>query len=1139
MEIVWNMQPKWVYTDYSTSRLSYFPDYVVVRGMDTAARLSLALLGSFEVTLDGHSVTTLESVKVRALLAYLAVEVGRSHTRAFLAELLWPDLPAATALTYLRHVLAKLKEAIPDSASSSPPFLLITRDTIALNPAGDYQLDILSFTALLESCATHPHRHPETCRSCARRHVAAVALYRGDFLDHFLLGDSAAFEEWAALKRERLCQQMLDALACLTTFYERRGAFQDAQRTAWRRGELDPWGDEAAQQLMRVLWLSGQRSAALAHYARYRRILHQELGVEPSAETTALYERIYNAETSTPSNEFPSPPSHNLPAQTTRLIGREAELAQLTDLLQQPAYRLITLSGAGGIGKTRLALQVASELLNDFADGVCFVALASVTEPALVLSLIAQALGVQESSAQPLLKSLIAHLRGRQLLLVLDNFEHVSAAAPFIADLLSAASQLTVLVTSRDVLCLYGEYEFPVPSLTFPDARHLLAPPALNQYEAVRLFVERGQAVHPDFAVTDETASAIAEICQRLDGLPLAIELAAARIRLLSPQAILQRLDSPLTLLTGGRRDLPARHQTLRATIDWSYNLLPAGEQRLLARLAVFLGGWTLEIAEAICAAGTALSITTLDGMEALVAKSLVRRQLARTQATSTPRFGMLEAIREYALERLEASGEADAVRCRHLLFFRNLAEAAEPQLHSAEQVRWLIHLEDEHPNMRAALAWAIEQEMYDDGLRLATAIMRFWHLRGHDREGYQWMQRFLAAPQAITPATRARALPTAAFFAMLPSDLEQAKAWAREGISTSREISDLRSLVYALVMLGWSERDVEQRVALMDEALIEARKLGNTWWLAMALWFKSDIYTGRDDKQAQALMEASLPLFRRVGDGWSIGWNLAELGHVVYRQGQYERAALLFEESLAQLTTIGHSSGIAIALHGLGMAAYDRGEYPRAAALLGDALARFREAGHWYMFATVLCARGKVALAQGDAELASVLLEESYAVCQTLEDRIASGLALHLLGRVARQQGNVARASMLLRESLRRRQDGAINDILESLEGLAGLAVMEEHLHIGHPERVLRAVRLLGAAAAARDVLGLPLSPGDRVAYECDVAAVRNQLDAAAWHAAWAEGRAMSLEQAVAYALTNDSEEHTLQQQEQGAHTT
>ncbi|HZG68439.1 MAG TPA: BTAD domain-containing putative transcriptional regulator, partial [Herpetosiphonaceae bacterium] len=666
---------------------------------------------------------------------------------AFLAELLWPELPAATALTYLRHVLAKLKEAIPDQAPGGAQFLLVTRETVALNPGGDYRLDVATFTALLETCASHPHRHPETCASCARRRATAVELYRGYFLGHFLLGDSAAFEEWAALKRERLRQYALDALARLASYFERRGGYQDMQRYAWRQVELDPWREEAYQQLMRALWLNGQRSAALEQYASCRRILQEELGVEPSVETTVLYESIRNAEPSTPAEAFPPHPPHNLPAQTTPLVGREADLARLSDLLLQPAHRLITLTGPGGIGKTRLALQ-AADVLDDFDDGVCFVALAPVVDPALVIPAVAQALGVQESSGQPLLASVKVHLRARQLLLVLDNFEQVSAAAPVIAELLGAAPQLTVLVTSRAVLRLYGEHEFPVPPLILPDMQHLPELPDLPQYGAVRLFVERAQAVCPDFAITDETAPAVAAICHRLDGLPLAIELAAARIRLLPPQTMLQRLESPLKLLTGGPADHSARHQTLRATIDWSYHLLSAGEQQLLARLAVFVGGWTLEAAETICGAGGTLPVDPLDGLEALVAKSLVHRQQAGTGGTAgTPRFRMLEMIREYAYEHLVASGEVATLQRRHAEHYLALAEAAErARQQGSQQAIWLERLEAEHDNLRAVLHWALDQREAVLALRLGTALETFWDSHGHLTEGRQWLEAALEA---------------------------------------------------------------------------------------------------------------------------------------------------------------------------------------------------------------------------------------------------------------------------------------------------------------------------------------------------------------------------------------------------------
>jgi tetratricopeptide (TPR) repeat protein len=484
------------------------------------------------------------------------------------------------------------------------------------------------------------------------------------------------------------------------------------------------------------------------------------------------------------------------------------------------------------------------------------------------------------------------------------------------------------------------------------------------------------------------------------------------------------------------------------------------------------------------------------------------------------PRFEMLKTIREYALERLDASGEADAVRNRHLMFFRDLAEAAEPHLRCSEQLPWLTHLEDEHSNIRAALAWAIQRGAYDDGLRLATAINWFWHLRGHDREGYQWMQRFLAARHLVAPATRARALPVATFFAWILGEQGQARSWCDEGVTLSRVTGDLSSLVHSLVMLGWIEPEAGQRVVWMDEALDVAWKLGDTWWVAVALWFKNEIYAGQDDAQAQALLETSLPLFRQIGNAWCLGWNLGELGQIVYRRGQYNRAAALFKESLAQLTVVGHSAGIAMALYGFGKAAHDQGEHAQAAALLDEGLARFREAGHPGPIADVLCARGTVALAQGDVDRATVLLEESLAFSQTLGKSARSARALHLLGRVALEQGEVARASTLLIESLRQRQGSALQDIPESLEGLAGLAIAVEDFHQSCPSGALRAVRLLGAAASAREVLGVPLPPGDRAAYERNVATVREHLGEATWAAAWAEGWGMTLEQAIAFAL-------------------
>src|SRR5829696_7639284 len=433
---------------------------------------------------------------------------------------------------------------------------------------------------------------------------------------------------------------------------------------------------------------------------------------------------------------------NNLPAQPTPLVGRERELGEVRDLLRAEGVRLLTLTGPGGIGKTRLGLQVGAELLDEFEDGVFFVALATITEPALVPSAIAEALGVVEAADQPLEESLKGYLRPKELLLLMDNFEQVLGGAPLVGELLSACPELKVLATSRSVLRVYGEQEYPVPSLELPrpGGGGLPALEALSQYESVRLFIERAKAAKPDFEVTNESVPAVAEICVRLDGLPLAIELAAARIKLLTPSAMLHRLGSRLKLLRGGSRDLPERQRTLRGTIEWSFALLEAGEQLLFARLAVFSGGRTLEAIEAVCEAEGDLPMEALEGVSSLLDKSLLRQEEG---PEGEPRFVMLETIHEFARERLQASGEGEEVRRVHAEYFLGLAEGAEPELRGAQQLACLERLEAEHDNMRAALTWSLENEP-ETALRLAGALARFWEMRSDISEGSRWLEAAL-----------------------------------------------------------------------------------------------------------------------------------------------------------------------------------------------------------------------------------------------------------------------------------------------------------------------------------------------------------------------------------------------------------
>jgi predicted ATPase/class 3 adenylate cyclase len=482
---------------------------------------------------------------------------------------------------------------------------------------------------------------------------------------------------------------------------------------------------------------------------------------------------------------------NNLPIQPTPLVGREKEVAEVCLRLSRPEVRLLTLTGAGGTGKTRLGLQVAAELTDEFEDGVFFVSLAAISDPELVVPDVAGTLGVKETGGQPLLKSLEYYLREKHILLVLDNFEQVLEAAPMVSELLSAAPNLKVLATSRISLGLYGEYEYSVPPLDLPDLERAPSVERLSQYEAVRLFVERAQAAKADFSVTNENAPAVAEICHRLDGLPLAIELAAARIKLLTPQAMLARLGNRLKLLTGGARDLPERQRTLRGTIRWSYELLEEGEKVLFARLAVFSGGGTLEAIEAICDAEGDLPVDVLDGVSSLVDKSLLRQE---EEEGGEPRFVMLETIYEYAREKLENSGEAETIKRAHAEYFLALAEKAEPKLTTAEQGAWLERLETEHDNLRAALSWSLGRKDQELALRLGGALWRFWFLRSHLSEGLQWLGEVLSLRGGFT-ALRAKALNGAGDLVWSQGNYDRAKELYEESLALSRQLGDKRGI--------------------------------------------------------------------------------------------------------------------------------------------------------------------------------------------------------------------------------------------------------------------------------------------------------------------------------------------------------
>ncbi len=562
----------------------------------------------------------------------------------------------------------------------------------------------------------------------------------------------------------------------------------------------------------------------------------------------------------------------NLPPQTTLLVGREKEAEEVGKLLGQPEVRLVTLLGPGGTGKTRLSLQVAADLLDQYTDGAFFVPLEPINDPALLLPAIAQALGVKESEL-PIADRLRAYLKDKQLLLVLDNFEQVVAGAGLVGDLLKAAQKVKGLVSSRIPLRLYGEREYAVPPLGLPNLKQLPTVAALEQFPAVALFVQRAQAVKADFNLTKENAASVAEICVRLDGLPLAIELAAARTKLLPPQAMLARLSNRLKLLTGGARDLTARQQTLRGAIDWSYDLLEEAEKRLLARLGVFNGGWMLEAAEAVCEigmGGKTATVDVLDGIGSLLDKSLIRQQENNFDSGGEPRFVMLETIREYALERLTEFGETEAARASHANYYLELAEQAEKELRGPQQVAALKLLETEHDNLRTALSWAIEagEQGQAIALRLVGTLWRFWVMNSYLSEGQRWLDSVLAKSGGPT-IERAKALTGAGNLAWVLGNYERATALLNTSLTLRRELDDkpgIASVVQNLGNVALEQGDYDKATAHYQESLTLRRELGDKAEIAVALQSLGNLALEQDEyAQAITLYEESLALFREL----------------------------------------------------------------------------------------------------------------------------------------------------------------------------------------------------------------------------------------------------------------------------------
>ncbi|MFZ4662389.1 MAG: AfsR/SARP family transcriptional regulator [Caldilineaceae bacterium] len=983
--------------------------------------LTITLFGSFQVTLNDKPIVDIRSNKARALLAYLVLAQSKPIARASLTDLLWPGYMATSARTNLRHELSKLRKILAPLALLQGDYqtvqLLVDR-TVSI------ACDALQFDQLFDACQHHDHPSIAACPACHKRLRQATALYQGAFLAHFPPVDSPAFTAWLQAQQTRYAERFAQSVALL----------QSSQEVA--------------------------RTPPLA-------VVEQR-----------------TARPTTP---------NNLPFQLTSFIGREAAIAELTDWLTaaseaqpQTAPRLITLTGAGGVGKTRLALQVAARVLPAFGAGIWFIELAALADPTLLPATVATVLGVRPEAARPLLTTLGEWVQDKQLLLVLDNGEHLLDACAHLADaLLRASATLCILVMSREALGVVGELHYEVAPLAFPLATASpLTVATLAEYEAVRLFLARAALVQPKFRLTNANAPAIAQLCQRLDGMPLALELAAAQVKALPVETIVDRLEQRFELLVSGNRAALPRHQTLRALIDWSYDLLSAPDRVLLRRLAVFAGGWTLAAAEAICAdpsldpahtvahtgAPAGLAATAvLTWLTRLVAQSLV----SVDEQGDAPRYRLLETIREYGIEKLQAANEDDALRARHLHFFLTVAEASETGLLAGNQrAHWLHRLTLEHDNLQAALTWAC---LHDPALasRLAGLLRWYWNLSGQITIAEQWYQRVLAIYNP-TPLTHARALALLGR-GMIPTDLvswQAARLLLAESISAWQAMDEPEKLSEAysfllFVMLGSSEAEAVCTLCAQQEALLRATTAPYTLAHILIFWGRALFLARQDFAAAQRLHEEALQLGQQTQDPLVLAKTYQYLGHMTLQQGDYAAAQRHYLEALAWRRQGGVPLLIGAALYNAADLLALQGDKGAAHALYQEAVALLRPLGMRYSFAYLLGRVGALAVALGDEQQASAIFAECVAVY-----------------RMRGLQAGVDQIVLCAAERL-------------GQQGQAALAVR------------LLAVKTLQHSYTLNDIL-----------YQRALAAARLQLSPTAFATAWAAGQATTLDAALALAL-------------------
>ncbi|MCP4423303.1 MAG: tetratricopeptide repeat protein, partial [Chloroflexi bacterium] len=948
-------------------------------------RLHLSLLGAFQAKLNDEPISRFEYDKVRVLLAYLAVESDRPHRRDALTGLFWPEQTDKRARHSLSQALLKLRQVLGD-ANNQTPFILADRSAIQLNPDADVSLDADEFEEALAFCATHKHPYAETCSDCMTQRRTAVSLYRGDFLEGFSLGDSPAFDDWLALNRERLHRLTIDALFDLTQYHEWRGELNEAREYGQRQAALEPWREEAHRQLMRLLAHSGRRSAAVAQYERCRQILAEELGIEPAPETTRLVERIRAAENGR---------SPQLPAQSTPFIGRKREVAELNGMLSHPDNHLIMIVGPGGMGKTRLALQVAARKADSFLDGVCFAPLTAVETVDFLVTAVAQALEFRFADKTDPEPQLVDYLRDKEMLLILDNFEQALAGAKLVADILACAPGIKILVTSRVRLNLSWETIFELDGLAWPDREQAADG---ERFSAARLFIASAQRSHRSFAFMPAEAPHIQRICQLVGGMPLAIELAASWIRVMSCREIASEIERGIDFLATAVGDRSPRHRSIRAVFDHSWQLLSSSERKLFRSLSVFRGGFIREAAAQITGAAPR-------DLAALVDKSLLRRD-------TDGRFSSHGLLQQYGAEKLaQRPAEARRAYIEHSRYFALFLNRQTERLQDANQKQALAVVNREIDNVQAAWDWLAQQQ---DGhyLNLCLEALGLFY----DRQGWLAAGRraFETAVARMTAAAQtedttlllARLSIRLARFESEQADFESARERLIETIPILRNRAESNDLALTLRYLGNVEGSLgayETAVNAFQESLNIYKSSTNKIGEAAALKRLTTMYgnLGRLETARKNYQEG-LTISREIQDLSGEGASRHGLGHIAYDLGDYVEAATCFQRSLEIAQDSGTPWEIARTVNLLGNVHYAQGDYPAAEHCYRQSMQIRRELGARSGIASAANNLGIVAFARGELAATGKHYRHSLSIAREIGNKRAVAITLNNLGELA-----------------------------------------------------------------------------------------------------------------------------------------